>query len=320
MRAAAAHAARLYTLYAPGSAFKQAIIAGDGAFEALHRLDHVPIVSTHVGPRFAIHLPDMIQRALFFCGVWEPTISSWMRHRLGAGDVFVDVGGNIGYHSCLAAHCVGPSGRVVAMEPSPSIARQFAHNVSLNRYANVQLEHCAVSDHETTVQVMRGPPGALGTTRTTETASGDAEATVPARPLGQIVEHDLLFGARMIKIDVEGAEEQVINGVADELANFNERTEWIVELSPGSKDDADAYVRRLLAPFDHAGYRAFAIENRYDTLWYAQDARRLSRAAPESLLRALPANLDAVEQIDVILTRDPALCRGEFAPPQLPVA
>jgi hypothetical protein len=45
-----------------------------------------------------------------------------LRHLLEPGDIFVDVGANIGYLSAVAADRVGPSGRVVAFEPVPIYA------------------------------------------------------------------------------------------------------------------------------------------------------------------------------------------------------
>jgi hypothetical protein len=66
-------------------------------------------------------LDDVIQRYIFYFGVWEPMISHVTEQMLHKGDVYVDVGANIGYCSLLASNCVGGSGRVVSIEASPTI-------------------------------------------------------------------------------------------------------------------------------------------------------------------------------------------------------
>ena len=62
----------------------------------------------------------IMPRCIYWFGVWEPLLSAWVESRLRPGDVFVDVGANMGYTSLLAARAVGPGGAVVAFEPAPA--------------------------------------------------------------------------------------------------------------------------------------------------------------------------------------------------------
>jgi hypothetical protein len=50
------------------------------------------------------HTRDWIQRNLYYFGLWEPNLSAWIESRLSPGDVFIDVGANIGYFTLLAAN------------------------------------------------------------------------------------------------------------------------------------------------------------------------------------------------------------------------
>jgi predicted RNA methylase len=51
---------------------------------------------------------------------------------LGPGDIFIDVGANIGYYSILASKLIGVNGRVFAVEPIPSTAGVLRFNLKIN--------------------------------------------------------------------------------------------------------------------------------------------------------------------------------------------
>jgi hypothetical protein len=58
----------------------------------------------------------IMPRCIYWFGTWEPPLSEWIRRALRPGDVFVDVGANVGYFTMLAARAVAPGGLVVAVE------------------------------------------------------------------------------------------------------------------------------------------------------------------------------------------------------------
>jgi len=113
---------------------------------ALSHRDHRFVTRTIYGFRCAGTTQDLIQRYIYLFGVWEANLSSWIRSALKPGDVFVDVGANIGFFSLLASQIVGSEGRVVSIEPSPTIFAQLTANVALNRVGNIRLVNCAASD------------------------------------------------------------------------------------------------------------------------------------------------------------------------------
>src|SRR4051794_26991463 len=63
---------------------------------------------TIFGAKITGDTADLIQRYIYFFGVWEPDITAWLRSALKPGDCFVDVGANIGYYTLLASQVVGP--------------------------------------------------------------------------------------------------------------------------------------------------------------------------------------------------------------------
>lgn len=304
---ALARAGRAYTLHSPFSVGKRGIIAGRSIFRLCdwHRIQTE--VPTLVGTRMQIHFPDMIQKGIYFCGVWEPTISAFIRDSLSEGDVFVDVGANIGYHTCLAAKKVGEAGEVHAIEASPDIARTLERNLRLNGANRVQIHKVAILDEAREVTLFTGPESALGISSVfPDDAQGGARGrsvAVSALPLHQVVDEETLYGARLIKVDVEGAEWPVFCGIRDRLDRFGDSTEWIFEVTPAAIAERGGSVTEMLATFANAGFKAYALENRYDIDWYVRSARRLLAATPRGLVRPLPRDPAAAGQFDVLFTR-----------------
>ena len=79
-------------------------------------------------------------------GAAEPEAQALVAHWLNPGDVFYDVGANVGFFTLIGARRVGESGRVVAFEPAPTTRAALERNVRLNGFANVDIVEAAVSD------------------------------------------------------------------------------------------------------------------------------------------------------------------------------
>jgi FkbM family methyltransferase len=83
------------------------------------------------GSRVTLDLSDYIGRSIYL-GAYERRETALVSQRLKPGMTFLDVGANIGYFSLLAASRVGPSGRVVAVEPSPLAYRELVKAIEEN--------------------------------------------------------------------------------------------------------------------------------------------------------------------------------------------
>lgn len=229
---------------------------------------------TYFGSRMHCDPNDLIQRMILHFGVWEPDVSRAIEQRLAPGDVFVDIGANVGYDALLAARKVGPEGRVVAIEASPSTFALLTRNLALNDAANVRAVQAAVSDRRGTLELYEPFAGNIGAMTTVAARGGRHVATVEALPLEEILRPDEIARLRLIKLDVEGAEPPILLRLIGELARYPKAMDIVVEASPA--DDAAAWQ----AVFDGlraAGFRAFAIENSYELEWY------LARRQPSPL-------------------------------------
>ena len=115
--------------------------------------DYHFVVKTQFGTLMKGTTSDVIQRYIYYFGTWEPNVGAFLRDRLKPGDVFVDVGANIGYFTLLGAKLVGRQGHVVAIEASASASEHLKANVTRNRFDDlVRCVHAAASDCEGIVE------------------------------------------------------------------------------------------------------------------------------------------------------------------------
>jgi FkbM family methyltransferase len=100
-------------------------------------------VQTDVGP-LLVHADDEVITPIIRAnGTWEEELGAELRSRLRPGMTAVDVGGNIGYVALLMAEQVGPSGRVVAVEPDPRNAHVLRLNAERTRGAPIEVVEAA---------------------------------------------------------------------------------------------------------------------------------------------------------------------------------
>ncbi len=239
---------------------------------------HPFVVTTPFGATLHGNTRDMLQAHLFAFGQWEPHLTAWIPSRLAPGDTFVDVGANIGYFSLLAARAVGPSGRVVAVEALPATHDHLRWHVTTNGARQVRTVSCAAAAESGTLVLHAGPEWNSGMSSSVPPAvwqrwtgaergsgsSGDMNADfgepveVEARPLDAILTADERARARLVKVDVEGAEIAAVHGMRDLLAHGRRDLEVVVEVNPGLLAADGQRTQDLFEPFLREGFRAYA--------------------------------------------------------------
>ncbi|MEU8704126.1 FkbM family methyltransferase [Streptomyces sp. NPDC048565] len=226
------------------------------------------VVDTVYGAKFAVDTQDLIQRYIYMFGVWEPNMSRWLRRRLRHGDTFVDVGANVGYFSMLAAQLVGEEGRVVAIEASSVFHRRLLQQVRLNGggngNGNVRAVNLAVDDERKTLTFVLASSANMGANSIVP-YSGPAESTfeIEAVPLAEALEPSEIARARVIKIDVEGAEGGVVRGLAPLLDRLRPDAEITVEVTPSRMAQLGDSVEELLATMSRHGFHTYRLANDY---------------------------------------------------------
>jgi FkbM family methyltransferase len=217
---------------------------------------------TYFGSLMRCNLSDMIQLYVFHFGVWEPEISHLVGQILKPGDVFVDIGANVGYDSLLGSSLVDPLGRVIAIEASPNTFGKLKENIALNKSTNIRTVNVAVSDRVGKLDLFSLSVWNSGAATTLTSRGGKLIASVDALPLAQILTSDEMGNVRLMKIDVEGAEALILNDILDHIEDFPSSMDIIVEFSA---DELEASTsKRVFHRMMQMGYHAYAIENDYD--------------------------------------------------------
>ncbi|MGH9136467.1 MAG: FkbM family methyltransferase [Acidimicrobiales bacterium] len=212
---------------------------------------------------------DLLSLRVHLFGVWEPTLTAFIEHRLRPGDVFVDVGANHGWFSLVAAPLVGPNGKVVAIEPSPVIAAQLRRRVATNGLDNLRVVEEAVAEAERTVTVVHGPAEHTGLTRIASERGGGP--TVTARPLADILDDGEVVAARMVKIDVEGSEFDVVLGMRPLLDRLRRDAEVVIEVGP--ERVGPRQTEALFEIMAGSGFRPYELPNDYSAMGYLKPQR-----------------------------------------------
>jgi FkbM family methyltransferase len=157
-------------------------------------------------------------------GKVEPEVQELLARLLRPGATFVDVGAGIGFFTVLAARRVGPSGSVVAFEPSPRHAASVRANAALNGLRNVLVVERALSDapRRAFLTDPDAPTGALADRE--QPGAHPVEAT----SLDAFLQERPELAPHVVKVDVEGHEDAVVRGMAATLALH--RPHLVVEL------------------------------------------------------------------------------------------
>lgn len=255
--------------------------------------------ATADGVRMRCRLPDLIQMYVHLFGAWEPDLAAFLRRRLRPGDCFVDVGANVGCMTALGSRLVGPAGSVVAIEPSPDVLAALADTMARNQATNVRVVPCAVSDHAQELTLFAGPRHNVGLTATVAHRGLRAEGRVRAAPFGALVTPAELAGTRLIKVDVEGAEDRVLAGMLDCLDALPRDVELVVELSPTWWRDPALRPIDVLRPFLDRGFHVYLLPNDYWPWRYLWP----NDVGPPERLRDLSVLDRRVPRLDVVLSR-----------------
>ncbi|MDQ3675187.1 MAG: FkbM family methyltransferase, partial [Actinomycetota bacterium] len=163
-------------------------------------------------------------------GLHEPQVQEALRRCLPRGGTFVDVGAHVGYLTLIAARLVGPSGSAVAVEPVPANANAIRRNAALNGFANVRVIEAAAAARSGEAELIT-----VADTLWTRLASvGEHPLECRRSSVRTVALDDLLESGELaavpdvVKIDVEGAEIDVVEGMRGLLARG--RTTVICEL------------------------------------------------------------------------------------------
>jgi len=198
-----------------------------------------------------LRIQDMTQETILLEAGWDPLLTEFTKEALADGSVFIDVGANAGYFTLIAAQCVGDSGKVLSIEPNPSVAKQLKVNVERSRLSNVIIEEAACSDSQSPLTLYIPDESKLGQASLSKANAGSIESVnVRSVTLDQLILDNALETVTFVKIDVEGAELMVLRGMTETLRRY--KPIIVLELEPDllaelgtTKDDVIGFLSKF---------------------------------------------------------------------------
>ncbi len=238
------------------------------------------VVSTHYGFRYKADMGDWLGQYVYLTGVYEPPTAHVISTLLSPGDTFIDVGANSGFFTLLASRRVGPTGQVLSFEPLPSMRERITENLAINRMENVTLHDVALSNSVGEVTFYEGPQGHKGISSMRPIGEASAILQVPTMPLDDLA--DKIPSIKLIKIDVEGAEQLAIEGMKKLLAQHHPYL--IIEIT-------DQYLK----PFGHS---AQGLSDSLCGLGY-----RMYKITPKGLIETFPDQAADEDQYNALFSQ-----------------
>jgi FkbM family methyltransferase len=171
----------------------------------------------------------------------EPGTIQWLQ-QLRSGDVFYDIGANVGCYTLLAARLVGVSGHVVAVEPHPANAAALIRNITANGFANVTVltTPLGATDGFQRLRLGSAEAGSSGST------AGQAGLVLTyVATIDRLIAEGVIPPPSFIKVDVDGNEPLIVVGMVNTLSGWNAPRSLQIESAPRSRDVLEHNLRMV---------------------------------------------------------------------------
>lgn len=203
--------------------------------------------------RFRCETPYEAWRARTLLEKEEGTVR-WIRSSVRSGEVFYDIGANIGLYTLLAGKRVGPTGAVYAFEPHVANVQSLLHNVTQNDLGgHVKVMSCALGEREGffDFNYYAAQPG-TSMSQLNDTRDSDDRQFQPvfseykyAATIDGLIAEKRIRPADHIKIDVDGNEMLIVRGMRGLLSSARPPQTVQIEINPRHKQQLYQYMNEL---------------------------------------------------------------------------
>jgi FkbM family methyltransferase len=163
---------------------------------------------------------DWQKHRSYVYGTWEPAVVGAIRETVRRGMIALDVGAHGGFYTLLLSKLVGQNGRVISFEPVPANFQMLQENIILNNCLNITAVNKALGEYCGQMEMaVRGSDSSL-VRGSVSRGKVDGKVVVPLISLDKFAA-DSGLGVQFIKIDVEGAEEWVLNGSRETIGRYH---------------------------------------------------------------------------------------------------
>jgi FkbM family methyltransferase len=201
---------------------------------------------------------EHLTQIVLHSGIWEPEETRSFCERVRPGDTVIDVGANVGWYTVLASRLVGEQGKVIAFEPDPINFAFLKRNVEANGCRNVVLEQKALSNEPGTLRLFLSTKNKGMHSTAMQLGDSAGQIDVEAVRLDDYLQQRDLV-ADVVKIDVEGAEGFVLDGMT-RLLQEDRRMTLFMEFAPDRLAASGYEALPLVDRLKEQGFRIWQID------------------------------------------------------------
>lgn len=178
---------------------------------AVRRLRGRPVDIETLGARMRLYPYNNVceKRILFTPQFFDPQERALIEERIRPGFVFIDIGANVGAYALFVAAHAGNDARIVAVEPQPDVFDRLVYNIRLNGFS-VKAMACALADKPGELTLFLSPRNSGETSMKIVPSAVGAAIRVPATTLADLVRDEGFERVDAVKLDVEGAEDIIL--------------------------------------------------------------------------------------------------------------
>lgn len=212
------------------------------------------------GGKMFLHPNDAFRLSIY--GIHSKIDFEIFKKYVKKGDSVMDIGANIGYFTLMLAKLVGPTGKVFAFEPDPRNISLLKKNIETNNYKNIVVIPKAVSNVNQKCTLF-----------TSQTTFGQNRIYEPKKTKNQEyipIESEVIFlddyfktneeikNISFVKIDVEGAEKYVLEGMKN-ILDLNKNIKIFSEIDLDFLDDAGSNYTEMIEFLERKGFSIFLV-------------------------------------------------------------
>ncbi len=143
----------------------------------------------------------------YWIGTYEKDQQILFASKIREGDVVFDIGANVGFYSLIASKLTGSTGKVYAFEPAPKNLNYLKRHIEINKCINSTVVSGAVSNKKDLMYFDDGDHAATGSL-----SKKHGALLVPTFDLDSLIDDEIITPPNLMKVDVEGAEFDVLTG------------------------------------------------------------------------------------------------------------
>jgi len=207
-----------------------------------------------------------VGRQLMLFKTYEQAETNFFKKNIKSTDVCFDIGGNIGYFSLLFAY-LAPKGCVHVFEPIKLNYSIINTNVEINSMENLIVNNTAVGSSRGFINFSISEDSAYSSIKNTGRIPELKSISVPLTTIDDYVKLNRIKRIDVLKIDVEGAEELVLDGFVKVLTSSTKKPRFILmELYNGNLKVFNTNIKNVIKKMQIFNYHPFVINSKNSDL------------------------------------------------------